>query len=76
MTDLSKLYNNATSRRYIHYGAVVYMQIGESEGEHIVCSSGFIVKNLFVIDFKKKDPINFMCALFVVVPPGENEIQQ
>lgn len=53
------------------------MQLGVSETtKSYMCSDGFIIRNMFVLDFGERYQVDFLSCLFLVVPPNHYEVQQ
>lgn len=55
----------------------MYLQIGQSDSSNYnICTDGFIFRNVYVVDFKDKYPIDFQTCLFLVLPPSYYEVQK
>lgn len=63
-------------KKLLHFGAYVALNpCGEEYNDHFMCSDGFIIKNIILMNFATTQE-DFSSCVFRIIPPYSYDIQK
>lgn len=66
----------------LKFGQIVYLKLWDQanepsqQEENVLCSDGFFINYIFHHNFKSDPNVDFSHALFMILPPYDQKIQQ